>query len=79
MELLRCAGEGMTLLQKIQELYSCEVNWSVETFWDEGYDFVLGDGLNGDEECANFTCFDAGVEWLYSKATEKGLLVNSDD
>lgn len=31
----------------IQDLYSSEINFSVSTFWDGGFDVKLGDHVNG--------------------------------
>lgn len=31
----------------LQELYDSEINWSISTFWDDGFDWKLGDDLNG--------------------------------
>lgn len=31
----------------LQELYNSEINFKIETLWDGGFDWFLGDNLNG--------------------------------
>lgn len=31
----------------LQALYDSEINWSISTFWDGGFDWKLGDEMNG--------------------------------
>ena len=31
----------------LQRLYDSEINFSISTFWDGGFDWKLGDSLNG--------------------------------
>ena len=31
----------------LQELYNSEINWKISTFWDGGFDWWLGDEMNG--------------------------------
>ena len=31
----------------LQALYNSEINFSISTFWDGGFDWKLGDDLNG--------------------------------
>lgn len=34
-------------MNTLQELYNSEINWSISTFWDGGFDWKLGDNMNG--------------------------------
>lgn len=34
----------------LQELYNSEINWKISTFWDGGFNWWLGDDMNGFKE-----------------------------
>ncbi len=34
-------------MKVLQELYDSEINFSISTFWDGGFDWKLGDEMNG--------------------------------
>ncbi len=34
-------------MEKLQELYNSEINFSISCFWDGGFDCQLGDPMNG--------------------------------
>jgi hypothetical protein len=36
-----------TLEETFADLYSDEINWSISTVWDTGYEIKLGDSRNG--------------------------------
>ena len=41
----------------LERLYNSEINFSVETFWDGGYNWKLGDEMNGWKEHGNCDTF----------------------
>lgn len=48
----------------IQDLYHSEINFSVSTFWDNGFDVKLGDGMNGYKAEANLDRWGLVEPWL---------------
>ena len=34
-------------LETLQRLYDSEINWKIECFWDGGFQWHLGDEMNG--------------------------------
>ena len=36
-----------TNFEKLQDLYNSEINFEISTFWDGGFDWRLGDSMNG--------------------------------
>lgn len=52
----------------LQQLYNSEINFSISTFWDGGFDFKLGDEMNGFVKEANFRSFEEGIAWLIEAA-----------
>jgi len=52
----------------LQDLYDSEINCSISCFWDGGWQFKLGDEMNG--FCAVSYCatFKEGVNWLTEQA-----------
>ncbi len=48
----------------MQDLYDSEINFSVSTFWDGGFDVKLGDEMNGFLEEANLTYWGQVSPWL---------------
>jgi hypothetical protein len=54
----------------IQDLYHSEINVSVTSFWDAGFDVKLGDKLNGFVAEANFKYWGQVEPWLRDKAIE---------
>lgn len=37
----------MADLSDLQKLYDSEINFEITTFWDGGFDWKLGDSMNG--------------------------------
>lgn len=37
----------MSDLETLQKIYSSEINFEILTFWDGGFDWKLGDEMNG--------------------------------
>lgn len=54
----------------IQDLYHSEINFSVSTFWDGGFDVKLGDVTNGFVAEANFDRWGQVEPWLMTQAIE---------
>ena len=53
-----------------QDLYDSEINITVSTFWDGGYDVKLGDHINGFVAESNFDRIGMVESWLISAAIE---------
>jgi hypothetical protein len=53
-----------------QRLYDSEINFSVSTFWDGGFDAKLGDELNGFNAEANVRTMLEAEAWLERQAAE---------
>ncbi len=48
----------------LKEIYSREVNFSLTTFWDNGYEAKLGDEMNGFVAEDNFDTLEEAIEFL---------------
>lgn len=55
----------------LQDLYDSEINFSIVTFWDNGFEVKLGDEMNGFVASGNAIGFSNAVEWLMVRAIEK--------
>jgi len=55
----------------LQDLYDSEINFSIATFWDNGFEVKLGDDMNGFVASGNAAQFSNAVEWLMVRAIEK--------
>jgi hypothetical protein len=56
------------ILQTLADLYASEINVKISTFWDAGYDWALGDELNGFWATGNARTFSGAVEHLADAA-----------
>lgn len=54
----------------LQALYDSEINFSISTFWDGGFDVKLGDEVSGIKAIANCGSMEAADQWLKDKAIE---------
>ena len=54
----------------MQDLYHSEINFSVSTFWDGGFDVKLGDNTNGFVAESNFDRWGMVEPWLIAQAVE---------
>lgn len=54
----------------MQRLYDSEINVSVASFWDGGFDVKLGDDMNGFVAEASFKQWDAVEAWLDKQARD---------
>jgi hypothetical protein len=45
----------------LQSLYDSEINFEISTFWDGGFDWKLGDRMNGYKEDGNRDTFNEAV------------------
>jgi hypothetical protein len=52
----------------LQRLYDSEINFKIETFWDGGFDWWLGDALNRYQEKGNAKTYSDAVAALLSAA-----------
>lgn len=62
----------------LQAIYDEEINFSITTFWDGGFDFKLGDKQNGFKAEETFYTFAEGVHWLRSQVYIHYLIVLDD-
>ena len=54
----------------LQKLYDSEINFSISTFWDGGFDVKLCDQMNGYKAESNFKTFNEALIWLQQSAIE---------
>lgn len=48
----------------LQDLYDSEINVSISTFWDAGYDMKIGDNMNGFDEEGSVETWAEVEPWL---------------
>lgn len=69
MGLADCDGHmDIEPLALIERLRKSEINFSISHFYDRGYNFALGDDMNGWLDDWDFETFEAGVTWLWQAA-----------
>jgi hypothetical protein len=51
-----------------QDLYDSEINFTISTFWDGGFDVKLGDNINGFTSEESFDRFGMIEPWLIEEA-----------
>lgn len=54
----------------LQALYDSEINFSISTFWDGGFDVKLGEEINGFKAFGNCGSMADAERWLKEKAVE---------
>jgi hypothetical protein len=54
----------------LQDLYDSEINFSIDTFWDAGFEVKLGDVTNGFKAETTVYTITEAVEWLRATAVE---------
>jgi hypothetical protein len=54
----------------LHDLYDSEINFSISSFWDAGFQVKLGDDLNGFVASGIAKTFDEAAEWLRVRAIE---------
>jgi hypothetical protein len=54
----------------LQDLYDNEINFTIATFWDGGFQIKLGDELNGFDATGTAGNLVDAVEWLRLQAIE---------
>ncbi len=52
----------------MQDLYDSEINCSISTFWDGGFDVKIGDDMNGFQEEATVQRYFEAEAWLKDTA-----------
>jgi hypothetical protein len=57
-------------MEVMQSLYDSEINFTIETFWDGGFDVKLGDRMNGFVWEENFDTLQQAVDALVSAACD---------
>ena len=57
-------------LEALQALYDSEINFSISTFWDGGFDVKLGSEM-GFSASANFKTFNECIYWLVDEAIKE--------
>lgn len=65
--LLLFKGKAMSVLQ---DLYDSEINVTISTFWDGGFNVQLGDATNGFVAQYNFDRWGMVESWLISQAID---------
>lgn len=58
----------MSTLHPLQQLYDNEINFKIETFWDNGFNVAIGDQMNGYKAETTVETFDEAVKWLTEQA-----------
>jgi len=58
------------VMTTLQELYDSEINFSISTFWDAGFEWQLGDELNGYRASGQTRTFAGAVAELIDAALE---------
>jgi len=65
---------SMDYIKELQKIYDSEINFTINSFWDGGIVFKLGDGIGGYYETKGFHSpmydnhsFRYGVEWLINQ------------
>ncbi|MBN9034973.1 MAG: hypothetical protein J0H53_02795 [Rhizobiales bacterium] len=54
----------------MQALYDSEINFSVSTFWDDGFEIKLGDAMNGYRAETKVRTWAEVEPWLKAAALE---------
>lgn len=54
----------MKLTKELQRIYDSEINFSITTFWDGGFDVKLGDEMNGFVAKSNHDTIKSAILWL---------------
>lgn len=52
----------------IQRLYNSEINVSISSFWDGGFEVKIGDDMNGFKAETNVRTFAEAEAWLEEEA-----------
>lgn len=56
------------MIQELQYLYDCEINFSISCFWDGGFDAKIGDEMNGFVRTQNLPSIALAIEWIVKEA-----------
>lgn len=59
----------MPTAHPLQQLYDREINFKIETFWDDGFSVALGDIDSGYKATGTVHTFDEAVTWLLEHAS----------
>jgi len=58
-------------MNKLQILHDNNLHFTIESYYDIGFTFYLGDKFNGIANYKSFDNFDDGVTWLWEEAKKK--------
>lgn len=58
-------------LERLQDLYNSEINFQISTLWDGGFDWKLGDDLNGFSYEGSEVTLELAAESLVDAALHK--------
>lgn len=65
-----CLNHIHKLMDMIDGLYESEINFTISSFWDEGFTAKIGDTMNGFDEQKTFDTFWEAVDWVAHRAVE---------
>lgn len=57
-------------MSAFQDLYHSEINFSISTFWDGGFDIELGDAMNGVKATGNVNRWGEVEGWIIKATIE---------
>jgi hypothetical protein len=58
-------------MNRLQVLSDSDIHFTIDSYYQVGFTFYLGDRFNGVANFKSFTKFDDGVEWLWTEAKKK--------
>jgi hypothetical protein len=58
----------MNLIEQLQNVYNSEINFTIASFWDGGFDIKIGDDLNGVKASGNCDSFEDTAKWIIENA-----------
>lgn len=61
-------SELISVLCVFDDLYESEINMTIASFWDGGFDVKLGDRMNGFKEATSVDSMAEAAEWLKDAA-----------
>ena len=64
-------GRKERKMEKLQKLYDAEINFKIQCFWDNGFEWFLGDDLNGYAESGNADTVIDAVGKLFESAKKR--------
>ena len=65
-----CRNHIHYVLEAIQGIYDSEINISISSFWDGGWNAQIGDDMNGFKDSAAFDCIEECLDWLIHRVVD---------